>query len=427
MEYGNKDLMIRVSGVEKRYRLGQIGGGTLQKDLQTWWALKHGREDPNSPVGQGDRITEGNLYALRDVSLDVYKGECLGIIGGNGAGKSTLLKLLSRVTAPTRGTIDLYGRVTSMLEVGTGFHGEMTGIENIYMNGTILGMKKKEIDGILDQIVDFSEVREFIDTPVKRYSSGMYVKLAFSVAAHLASEIVIMDEVLAVGDIAFQRKCIDKMLQTVREEQRTILYVSHNMNTIRELCSRCVVMDEGRIIYNGEVDEAIRYYMDYLMNNNGDGTNLGEIVRRDKNLTGLCRITGIRAPENLVRSGVPLTFTIRLRASKAFDSLQIRMMVCSATGGVIGMTWSDPFPIREGEREVDLSFDTDPLAPGSYMCDFAVFEYRDNVQTRHDFLGKILSFKVEETVKYFGKEWTGRSWGSVRLKKLEMSGKAGEV
>ncbi len=209
-----------------------------------------------------------------------------------------------------------------------------------------------------------------------------------------------------------------------------VLFLSHNMNTILGFCSRCVVMDEVRVIYNFEVDEAIRYYTEYLMNNNGDGTNLGEVVRRDRSLTGLCRITGIRTPESLVRSGVPLTFTLRLRASKAFDALQIRMMVCSAAGGVIGMTWSDPFPIREGEMAVDLSFDTDPLAPGSYMCDFAVFEYRDNVQTRHDFLGKILSFKVEETVKYFGKEWTGRAWGSVKLKKLkmsEMSGKAGEA
>ena len=176
--------------------------------------------------------------ALNGVDLTVYKGEALGIIGGNGAGKSTMLKLLSRVTAPTEGEIDIYGRIASMLEVGTGFNGEMTGRENVYLNGAILGMTKAEIDAKMEQIIEFSEVREFIDTPVKRYSSGMYVKLAFSVAAHLDSEIMIMDEVLAVGDMAFQKKCLDKMRDAAKQEGRTVLYVSHNMDTIRQLCDR---------------------------------------------------------------------------------------------------------------------------------------------------------------------------------------------
>ena len=184
--------------------------------------------------------------AERDRSANP-RGDALGIIGHNGAGKSTLLKLLSRVTAPTAGSISYNGRITSMLEVGTGFHGELTGRENIYMNGAILGMTKKEIDAKMEQIIDFSEVRQFIDTPVKRYSSGMYVKLAFSVAAHLDSEIMIMDEVLAVGDMAFQKKCLDKMREAADKEGRTVLYVSHNMNTIRQLCDRCIVLEHGRI------------------------------------------------------------------------------------------------------------------------------------------------------------------------------------
>ena len=258
----NREVAIRLSGVKKRYKLGQIGGGTLQGDLQSWWARIHGREDPNSIIGQEQRLVGQTFMALNGIDLTVYKGEALGIIGANGAGKSTMLKLLSRVTAPTEGEIDIYGRIASMLEVGTGFNGEMTGRENIYMNGAILGMTKSEIDSKMEQIIDFSEVREFIDTPVKRYSSGMYVKLAFSVAAHLDSEIMIMDEVLAVGDIAFQSKCLEKMREAADREGRTILYVSHNMNTIRQLCDRCIVLDKGRIVFDGEVEEAIRIYID---------------------------------------------------------------------------------------------------------------------------------------------------------------------
>ena len=188
----NSHLAVRIDGVKKVYRLGQIGGGTLQADLQSWWAKKRGKEDPNTKIGENERIIGQTFMALNGIDLKIYQGERLGIIGGNGAGKSTLLKLLSRVTAPTEGKIELFGRVASMLEVGTGFNGEMTGRENIYMNGAILGMTKTEIDAKMEQIIEFSEVRDFIDTPVKRYSSGMYVKLAFAVAAHLDSEIMII-------------------------------------------------------------------------------------------------------------------------------------------------------------------------------------------------------------------------------------------
>ena len=195
--------------------------------------------------------------ALNGVSFTVNKGEAVGIIGSNGAGKSTLLKLLTHVTAPTAGDIDLYGRVASMLEVGTGFHPEMTGRENVYLNGAILGMTHAEIDAKMEEIIDFSEVGDFIDTPVKRYSSGMFVKLAFSVAAHLDSEIMIMDEVLAVGDMKFQKKCLDKMRQAAQRDGKTVLYVSHNMATIRDLCDRCIVLDKGKVIFDGDVDEGI--------------------------------------------------------------------------------------------------------------------------------------------------------------------------
>lgn len=256
-----EEIMIDIQDVKKEYRLGVIGGGTLKGDLQSWWARKRGKVDPNSIIGQEERLIGQKFMALNGVSLQVHKGEALGIIGGNGAGKSTLLKILSRVTSPTEGKIILNGRIASMLEVGTGFHGELTGRENVYMNGAILGMTKAEIDSKMEDIIEFSEVRDFIDTPVKRYSSGMYVKLAFSVAAHLESEIMIMDEVLAVGDMAFQKKCLDKMKSAVQEAGKTVLYVSHNMNTIRQLCDRCVVMDKGKIIYEGDVEKAIGIYM----------------------------------------------------------------------------------------------------------------------------------------------------------------------
>ena len=267
MQNESREVAIRLSGVKKMYKLGQIGGGTLQGDLQSWWARVRGKEDPNTKIGTDQRLVGQTFMTLNGVDLTVYKGEALGIIGGNGAGKSTMLKLLSRVTAPTEGEIDIYGRIASMLEVGTGFNGEMTGRENVYLNGAILGMTKAEIDAKMEQIIEFSEVREFIDTPVKRYSSGMYVKLAFSVAAHLDSEIMIMDEVLAVGDMAFQKKCLDKMRDAAKQEGRTVLYVSHNMNTIRQLCDRCVVLDKGKVFgifpegrrsVTGELDELER-------------------------------------------------------------------------------------------------------------------------------------------------------------------------
>lgn len=255
------ELALKVDNVKKRYRLGVISGGTLQGDIQSWWARVRGKEDPNTKIGTTIDTKKGCFMALNGISFEVKKGERLGIIGGNGAGKSTTLKILSRVTAPTEGTVYINGRISSMLEVGTGFHPELTGRENIYLNGAILGMSKEEVDRKIEDIIEFSECSQFIDTPVKRYSSGMYVKLAFSVAAHLDSEILIMDEVLAVGDMKFQQKCLKKMQDVAENEGRTILYVSHNMNTIRQLCNRCVVLDRGRIVFEGDVEEAISIYM----------------------------------------------------------------------------------------------------------------------------------------------------------------------
>ena len=411
-------VMIQIKDLKKEYRLGQIGHGTLRKDLESWWARRRGKVDPNSMIGQEERLYGDILQALNGVDLTVYQGECLGIIGGNGAGKSTLLKLISRVASPSAGMIDLYGRVTSMLEVGTGFHGEMTGRENIYLNGTILGMSKAEIDSKLEEIIDFSEVREFIDTPVKRYSSGMYVKLAFSVASHLDSEIVIMDEVLAVGDVAFQRKCINKMRQAVKEENRTVLYVSHNMATVRELCDRCIVLAEGKIIFDGDVEEAIAYYTRYLQGQSEGESDYLAKVRRDRNLTGQCRVADIVVGQNVVPSKGVLHFNIKFNSKRDFERVLIRLIVCNGPGEIVGMAYSDPVYLNAGDKWYAFSFPVDNLAAGEYVCDIAVVEFEQEVETRHDFLSKVLPFRVNEETIYFGRPWRVRTWGNVRLGRI---------
>ncbi len=269
--------VIQVDGLGKRYRLGQVGGRRLVDDVNRWLAKVRGKEDPLSTVGSlgaahrptssgpasGNGSSSDSFWALKDVSFEIEQGEVLGIVGRNGSGKSTALKILSRVTAPTEGEARVRGRIASLLEVGTGFHPELTGRENIYLNGAILGMTKSEIRSNFDEIVDFSGVEQFIDTPVKRYSSGMYVRLAFAVAAHLEPEILIVDEVLAVGDAAFQEKCLGKM-KDVASQGRTILFVSHNMEAIRKLCQRAIWLKEGRLRGDGAVDGVIENYFQSL-------------------------------------------------------------------------------------------------------------------------------------------------------------------
>lgn len=256
--------VINVENVSKLYRLGEIGTGTISHDLNRWWAKFRGKEDPFAQIGStNDRaVNDGSEYAwaLQDISFQVNQGDVLGIIGRNGAGKSTLLKILSRVTLPTKGFIDVKGRVASLLEVGTGFHPELTGRENIFLNGAILGMTKVEIKSKFDEIVEFAGVAKYVDTPVKRYSSGMYVRLAFAVAAHLESEILIIDEVLAVGDAEFQKKCLGKMGDISSKEGRTILFVSHNMASVKSLCTKGLVLHNGMHGFEGSTQEAVNYY-----------------------------------------------------------------------------------------------------------------------------------------------------------------------
>ncbi len=417
----DREIAIQISGVKKKYKLGQIGGATLTEELQSWWARVRGKEDPNVPIGVDQRLFGKTFMALNGIDMTVYKGEALGIIGSNGAGKSTLLKLLSRVTAPTEGEIDLYGRITSMLEVGTGFNGEMTGRENVYLNGTILGMTKAEIDAKMEDIIEFSEVRDFIDTPVKRYSSGMFVKLAFSVAAHLDSEIMIMDEVLAVGDMAFQKKCLDKMRAAAKQEGRTVLYVSHNMNTIRQLCDRCVVLDKGRVVFEGDVEEAIEIYSRNLHDQWSDGQvefDLKNAVSRSPWTPGTARINYLKLENKeraIYRSGELLKMRIRIHTDREYENLHLRLELRYGDEVPVG-TMPDVSLGKCGAgqtQEFLVDFQPASLTSGKYRIDMVLFE-RDEFGNSFDqeLLLPACMFEIQETESVI---WNNANWGHVRF------------
>ena len=417
----NREIAIRLSGVKKKYKLGQIGGATLSEELQSWWARVRGKEDPNVPIGTDQRLIGQTFMALNGIDLTVYKGEALGIIGSNGAGKSTMLKMLCRVTAPTAGEIDLYGRIASMLEVGTGFNGEMTGRENIYMNGAILGMTKAEIDAKMEDIIEFSEVRDFIDTPVKRYSSGMFVKLAFSVAAHLDSEIMIMDEVLAVGDMAFQKKCLDKMRQAAKVDGRTVLYVSHNMNTIRRLCDRCIVLDKGRILYDGDVEEAIGLYLSSTHDAWAEGQtefDLSNAVSRSPYTQGNARITWLKLEDKesaLYGPEEPVKMRLRIQTKRAYKALYLR----------VELRYSDESPVGTmpkiclgacGEnqtREFRVTVTHPELSGGRYRVDLVLFDMDEFGNSfDQELLLPAFSFEVQGRPDIV---WNQHTWGHVRF------------
>lgn len=384
------ELMLKVENVSKIYRLGEIGGTTLRDELQRLWAKLRKKEDPTKKIGAKNYNKGEKFKALDNISFEVKKGERIGIIGHNGAGKSTLLKLISRVTGPTEGQIHLNGRVASMLEVGTGFHPELTGRENVYMNGAILGMTKKEIDAKMEDIIEFSEVRQFIDTPVKRYSSGMYVKLAFSVAAHLDSEIMIMDEVLAVGDMAFQNKCLTKMRDVSEQDDRTILYVSHNMNTIRQLCDRVIVLNHGNIVFDGDVEEGIKNYLGVYSEDKlpveYDMSQKKRIYEFGKHAKLLS--LKILNKENATFEGnEPLNMKITAISYKKMSRGCFIFSILDSNGARVGATSTSYFTVSENETvERTFSLDLTNLAYGRYFIyvafadigdDESVIEYDD--------------------------------------------------
>lgn len=420
------DLAIKIENVSKEYILGSYGRETLNAEIQSWWAKKRGKDDPNRKL---DEKVYGNIQhfkALNNVNIEVKKGEAVGIIGSNGAGKSTLLKLLSRVTAPTEGDIWMNGRVSSMLEVGTGFHNELTGRENIYVNGAILGMSKKEVDAKMEDIIDFSECRQFIDTPVKRYSSGMYVKLAFSVAAHLDAEIMIMDEVLAVGDMQFQQKCLGKMKDAADGEGKTVLYVSHNMNTIRQLCTRCIVLNHGEVIYDGDTESAISVYMDHEKGDLLSSYDLSELERpsiehgRDLRVTNF---TFLGKEKAIFDSKESMRFRLEWDCLKDIDNLQIYFAIDYVDSTCAGMSQSQVIgnAVAGRHQSCEVEFDISNLVEGMYYFYIDIFSMNEyGTHFSYDHPLKKIYFEVIKNENEKSINWIRRAWGSVRLNEMKV-------
>ena len=417
MDY-NEDVIIKVEDIKKEYRLGAIGGTTLKEELQRIGARLKKKEDPTAKIDGNTSFTKDKFWALNGISFEIKKGEAVGIIGHNGAGKSTLLKLLCRVTAPTEGQISYNGRIASMLEVGTGFHAELTGRENVYMNGAILGMTKKEIDSKMEEIIEFSECRQFIDTPVKRYSSGMYVKLAFSVAAHLDADIMIMDEVLAVGDMKFQQKCLKKMRQAATEEGKTVLYVSHNMSTITQLCDRCIVLSKGKVIFDGNVDKAIEIYM-----NNGVDTELRKVYTKYERPEWLSfddvrleEVLFVDKENNIFTDNEIVKLKLTLRNNKKVERLCLRWEIYTMNGVPIGTACIDNFYSGEKGKEesVVVSYQFPELVEGSYNSNIT-FYYRDDDGNNRN-VDCVPGLKFEKKFIYDKNiKWDARHWGNIKF------------
>lgn len=394
-------LVLKAENISKQYRLGQVGTGTLSHDLKRFWYKTRGKEDPYLKIGaENDRTTvdkTGYVWALKDINFEINQGDMVGIIGKNGAGKSTLLKLLSRVTAPTTGQIKIKGRIAALLEVGTGFHPELTGRENIYLNGAILGMSKTEISAKLDEIVQFSGCEKYIDTPVKRYSSGMIVRLGFAVAAHLEPEILIVDEVLAVGDAEFQEKCIGKM-KDISGEGRTVLFVSHNMASMKALCKKGFLMERGRMTHQGSMNEMIETY---LASHTKSAAN-GEIPDAASSVnTGIVKFKTVQLvdaqqnPIDRVNYGADLRFKMELESRAELTDVIVDLRILTRDGIELVHTmnkYSNPAkqPLNKGLNQINCSIQNQ-LQPGNYTITIGVHE--SNGMTL-DFVETILDFAV---------------------------------
>lgn len=420
------DTIIAVKNLSKRYSIGQISHAddSIQYNPP---GLRHAIEQiVRNPLAwwKSRRVKKDQFWALKDASFEVKAGEVVGVIGRNGAGKSTLLKVLSRITEPTTGRIEIHGRIASLLEVGTGFHAELTGRENIFLNGAILGMTRAEIKRKFDEIVAFSEVEKFLDTPVKRYSSGMYVRLAFSVAAHLEPEILIVDEVLAVGDAAFQKKCLGKMQEVSKNQGRTVLFVSHNMSAILQLTSRAVVLDRGRVIYNGPTEKAVEHYAGVIGN---DSTVFFPVEKQPRKYrgTGHMRFISFRfdRPMPIFSPDEHFQFFARVRAYETTPRIRFSLTIFTPEGAPIGTCFGEEQPgLRRGEEmEFQISIQSLRLAPGHYCCGVSVGK-GDNRGGMVDFdtISDTLAFEVraEEGDGGTVANWS-RGWGHVVLPDLK--------
>src|SRR5215467_4397765 len=399
------DLAIRCENLSKQYRIGSPDRYRTLRDAITSTALAPFRRSRNN-----SQNGHGHIWALQDVSCEIKRGEVVGIIGLNGAGKSTLLRILSRITAPTRGQAEIYGRVGSLLEVGTGFHPELTGRENIYLNGAILGMQKSEIDRKFDEIVAFAEVEQFLDTPVKRYSSGMYVRLAFGVAAHLETELLLVDEVLAVGDAQFQKKCFDKM-QEIGTQGRTILFVSHNMSAVRSICEQALIIEKGRVVAQGEIDETVDRYLSEI----SSSQTLGETVETNTFSVTSVEITSVTGPVIKTFDTVQVKVRFVPRTDIQDPGLYVSFLTMDSRR-LTGLDLKDfitTASLPAGQAaEFGFTIESLPLLPGTYQIEIHL---KDMAKRLIEFVPRTFKFEVAETEVYGGRKLDG--WfGNVGLK-----------
>jgi lipopolysaccharide transport system ATP-binding protein len=416
------DIAIRFENISKQYRLGLVSTRTLSHDLNRWWqtAVLH-KEDPYLKIGEtNDRATKGTseyVWALRDITFDVKKGDVVGIIGKNGAGKSTLLKILSRVTAPTTGIIEAKGKIASLLEVGTGFHPELTGRENIYMNGAILGMTKAEINHKLDEIVDFAGVERYIDTPVKRYSSGMTVRLGFAIAAYLEPDILVVDEVLAVGDAEFQKKAIGKMQDVSRGEGRTVLFVSHNMTTVKNLCRTGIILKDGSVYFSGKIDEVIDKYISYEISN-----NIIFNANKKREGTGRARVINLKlldavSKENVsyYKMGEDILLEIQIETFYPIRNMDINIRLNNLYDvAVVAWRTKETYigerKMGKGIHSVLLQVHKLNIFDGKYKLSYALFDGIENL----DFMENAIDFEIlPEQVEDFTNKVVDKSYNLI--------------
>ena len=421
--------VLRIEDVSKMYRLGTVGTGTLSHDLNRLWARVRGLPDPTLKIGAtNDRTQSGgqHVWALKDINFEVEQGEILGIIGRNGAGKSTLLKLLSRVTAPTTGSIKARGRIASLLEVGTGFHPELTGRENVFLNGAIMGMTKSEVASRLDEIVEFSGCAKYLDTPVKRYSSGMTVRLGFSVAAHLDCEILIVDEVLAVGDAEFQKKCINKM-KDVGNTGKTIVFVSHNMASVQQLTTRCAVISHGSISYEGSPKEAISQYISSNLNILDESASLDDVPRQF-GLGEAVRFKTLRVPVGKLipefLADESLKFLLVVDAESDHSDLCLGLSILDWSSQPIASGFSAPMDYAAGQNEIEISPNGLRLAAGTYHLSLSLFKGSGSSSRQNlDVVTNAAQFQVLEVANQDSGllNWNSKYFGSIVIDELNVA------
>ncbi len=410
------DVILKVKNISKQYRLGLVSSGTVSHDLKRWWYKLRGKDDPFLKIGEiNNSSTKGSssyVWALRDINFELHRGEVLGIIGKNGAGKSTLLKILSRVTSPTTGEIKTRGKIASLLEVGTGFHPEMTGLENIYLNGAILGMTKKEIASKIDEIIEFSGCQRYINTPVKRYSSGMRVRLAFAVAAHLEPDILVVDEVLAVGDAEFQKKAVGKMKDISKGDGRTVLFVSHNMAAVKSLCTRGLVLENGEITYEGRPSDAVAYYL----NGNSESLNhynFGDSKKNERlKLHGITIFAKGKRKETNLDEYDELTIETKITIYPTENNLHLTYVLKDETGlSLFTITNANSdVPLEVGDCYLRCYLPEGFLNIGTYFLDIYIIENSKNTIFHQS---DIMSFSIQEGERPLG-AWLGKEPGFIK-------------